>query len=135
MEYYLNQCESFSKTISEYDIYNFAGICGDFNPVHINKEKAKESIFKGQVAHGMLISSFISTVLGMYLPGPGTIYLGQTLSFKNPVYIGDTITATVTIKEIKNESGIAKLDTIIVNQKKEVVVEGEAVVKLPQKVD
>lgn len=131
MDYYLNQSESFSKTISEYDVYNFAGICGDFNSVHVNKEKAKESIFKGQVAHGMLISSFISTVLGMYLPGPGTIYLKQTLSFKNPVYIGDTITATVTIKEIKNEKGIAILDTVVINQKQIVVVDGEAIVKLP----
>lgn len=131
MEYYLNQSQSFSKTISESDIYNFAGICGDFNPVHVNKEKAKESVFKEQVAHGMLISSFISTVLGMYLPGPGTIYLNQTLSFKSPVYIGDTITAIVTIKEIKSNKKIAKLNTIIVNQKQVVVVDGQAIVKLP----
>lgn len=131
MEYYLGQSASFSKTISEYDIYNFAGISGDFNPVHINKEEAKKSIFSGQVAHGMLVSAFISTVLGMYLPGPGTIYLQQTLSFKKPVYIGDTITATVVIEEIKNEKKIAKLKTTVINQDMKVVVEGEAVVKLP----
>jgi 3-hydroxybutyryl-CoA dehydratase len=131
MDYYLEQSKSFSKTITECDVYNFAGICGDFNPVHINKEEAKKSIFKGQVAHGMLVSSFISTVLGMYLPGPGTIYLKQTLSFKKPVYIGDTITAKVIIKDINNEKGIAKLNTIVVNQEKVVVVEGEAIVKLP----
>lgn len=132
MDYYLEQNKSFSKTITECDVYNFAGICGDFNPVHINKEEAKQSIFNGQVAHGMLVSSFISTVLGMYLPGPGTIYLKQTLSFKKPVYIGDTITAKVTIKDINNEKGIAKLNTIVLNQENVVVVEGEAVVKLPQ---
>lgn len=131
MEYYLGQSASFSKTISEYDIYNFAGICGDFNSVHINKEEAKKSIFKGQIAHGILVSSLISTVLGMYLPGPGTIYLEQTLSFKKPVYIGDTITATVVIQEIENEKRIAKLKTTVTNQKLDTVVKGEALVKLP----
>lgn len=131
MNYYLGQSASFSKTISEYDIYSFAGICGDFNSVHINKEEAGKSIFKGQIAHGILVSSFISTVLGMYLPGPGTIYLQQNLSFKKPVYIGDTITATVVIEEIENEKGIAKLKTTVTNQNIKVVVEGEAVVKLP----
>lgn len=131
MEYYLGQSASFSKTISEYDVYNFAGICGDFNPVHINKNEAKKSIFKGQVAHGILVSSFISTVLGMYLPGPGTIYLEQTLAFKKPVYIGDTITATAVIEEIENEKRIAKLKTKVTNQNMDIVVIGEAVVKLP----
>ncbi|MZK52787.1 MaoC family dehydratase [Clostridium beijerinckii] len=131
MNYYLGQSASFSKTISEYDVYSFAGICGDFNPVHINKEEANKSIFKGQIAHGILVSSFISAVLGMYLPGPGTIYLQQNLSFKKPVYIGDTITATVVIEEIEKEKGIAKLKTTVTNQNVKVVVEGEAIVKLP----
>jgi len=131
MNYYLGQCASFSKTISEYDIYSFAGICGDFNPVHINKEEAKNSIFKGQIAHGILVSSFISTVLGMFLPGPGTIYLQQNLSFKKPVYIGDTITAIVVIEEIEEQKRIAKLKTTITNQNGKIVVDGEAVVKLP----
>ncbi|OFS19728.1 MULTISPECIES: MaoC family dehydratase [Clostridium] len=130
MKYNLNQSKSFSKTITEYDIYNFACICGDFNPIHIDKEKAEKSVFKKQIAHGMLIGSFISTVLGMYLPGPGTIYLSQNLNFKKPVYIGDTITATVTIVEIENNN-IAKLITIITNQNDTVVLEGEAIVKLP----
>jgi Acyl dehydratase len=131
MKYYLNQSESFSKTISEYDIYNFAGISGDFNPIHVNKEKAKKSIFKDRIAHGILVSSFISTVLGMYMPGPGTIYLKQTLSFNKPVYIGDTITATVTIKEIIADKKIAKIETIVKNQKEITVIDGEAIVKLP----
>lgn len=131
MEYYIEQNRSFSKTITEYDVYNFAGICGDFNPVHVNNEEAKKSIFNGRIAHGMLVSSFISTVLGMYLPGPGTIYLNQKLSFKRPVYIGDTITAKVTIKDINKDKGIATLKTIVFNQENIVVVDGEAVVKLP----
>lgn len=131
MEYYIGKNKSFSKTITEYDVYSFAGICGDFNPVHVNNEEAKKSIFNGRIAHGMLVSSFISTVLGMYLPGPGTIYLKQTVSFKRPVYIGDTITAKVTIKDINNEKGIATLNTIVFNQENVVVIDGEAVVKLP----
>lgn len=130
-KYYVGQSASFSKTISEYDVYTFAGICGDFNPVHVNKEEAVNSIFKGQVAHGILISSFISTVLGMHLPGPGTIYLQQELKFTNPVYIGDTITATVEIEEIELKKGIAKLKTNVTNQKEILVIKGFAIVKLP----
>lgn len=131
MNYYLNQSQSFSKTITEYDIYTFAGISGDFNPIHVNREKAKDSIFNGQIAHGILVSSFISTVIGMYLPGPGTIYLKQSLNFKKPVYIGDTITAKVTIKEIEENKKIAKLYTVVINQNGLMVLDGEAVVKLP----
>ncbi|WP_428817618.1 MaoC family dehydratase [Clostridium butyricum] len=131
MNYYLNQSQSFSKTITEYDIYTFAGISGDFNPIHVNREKAKDSIFNGQIAHGILVSSFISTVIGMYLPGPGTIYLKQSLNFKKPVYIGDTITAKVTIKEIEENKKVAKLYTVVINQNGLMVLDGEAVVKLP----
>lgn len=131
MNYYLNQSQSFSKTITEYDIYTFAGISGDFNPIHVNREKAKDSIFNGQIAHGILVSSFISTVIGMYLPGPGTIYLKQSLNFRKPVYIGDTITAKVTIKEIEENKKIAKLYTVVINQNGLMVLDGEAVVKLP----
>ena len=132
MEYYVGEKASFSKTISECDVYSFAGICGDFNPVHVNKEEAQKSIFKEQIAHGMLISSFISTVLGMKLPGPGTIYLQQDLQFKKPVYIGDTITATAMIEEINSEKKIAKLRTVVTNQKSDTVIDGGATVKLPK---
>lgn len=131
-DYYIGQTAYFSKTLSECDVYNFAGICGDFNPVHINKEEAENSIFKGRVVHGILVGSFISTVLGMYLPGPGTIYLKQNFKFIKPVYIGDTISAKVVIEEIENEKRIAKLKTTVVNQKNIIVVDGEATVKLPK---
>ncbi len=117
---------SFSKTLTETDVYNFAGICGDFNPVHVDKETAAYSKFGKQVCHGMLVASFISTVLGMYLPGPGTIYLTQTLRWDAPVYIGDTITATVTVE--KKELNIVTLETIVRNQKKKQVVIGTATV-------
>ncbi len=126
----IGDAASYAKTVSEHDIYGFAGITGDFNPVHINEEKAKQSIFGHRIAHGMLTGSFISTVLGTQLPGKGTIYLEQNLKFKKPVYIGDTCTAKVQVVEIINaEKGIYRLDTTIVNQKGEVVTDGYAVVK------
>ena len=131
MEYKVGQEASCSKTISETDVYSFAGICGDFNPVHVNKIKASKSVFGKQVVHGALVASFISTVLGMYLPGEGTIYLKQTSNFIKPVFIGDTITAHVKIVEI-SEKGKANLTTTVLNQNSEIVLSGEAVVKLPR---
>jgi 3-hydroxybutyryl-CoA dehydratase len=121
---------SFSKTISEHDVYTFAGITGDFNTVHINKQEAEKSVFKHRIAHGMLTGSLISAVLGSKLPGEGTVYLEQDLKFKAPVYFGDTCTAHVEVVEIlKPEKGIYKLNTWITNQNDEIVSEGYAVVK------
>ena len=119
----------FSKTISEYDVYAFAGITGDFNSVHINVEAAANTIFEKRIAHGMLTGSLISTVLGTKLPGEGTIYLEQDLKFMKPVYIGDTVTARVVVSEIINaEKGIYRLETKV-TRGSEVVSEGYAVVK------
>lgn len=119
-----------SKTISESDVYMFAGLVGDFNDVHVNKIKAENGLFGKRIAHGMLVGSFISSVLGMYLPGPGTIYLEQKLLFKRPVFFNDTITAEVTVDEIVNrEKNIYRLNTIVYNQNDEIVVDGYAVVK------
>lgn len=120
----------FSKTISESDIYQFAGITGDFNALHINEFKAKQTRFKGRIAHGMLIGSLISTDIGMNLPGPGTIYLSQALNFKLPVKIGDTIKANVTVME-KLEKNRVRLKTVCFNQNDEVVLDGEALVIAP----
>ena len=83
----------FSKTISEADVYLYAGVSGDLNPAHINEAYAQNTFFKTRIAHGMLSAGFISAVLGMQLPGPGTIYMRQELSFRAPVRIGDTVTA------------------------------------------
>ena len=125
----IGEFASISKTIAECDVYGFAGIVGDFNSVHVNSEVAKDSIFGNRVAHGMLVGSLFSTVLGMKLPGPGTIYLEQKLEFKKPVYFGDTITATVTVSELINEKkGIFKLETKAINQNGECVIDGYAVV-------
>ena len=94
---------SYAKTITETDIVLFAGISGDVNPVHLNQEFASDTMFEGRIAHGMLTASFISTVLGTKLPGPGSIYLRQDLRFLAPVRPGDTVHAQITITEIDAE--------------------------------
>jgi 3-hydroxybutyryl-CoA dehydratase len=126
--------EIFQKTISESDVYLYAGITGDFNPAHLNDQAAKETIFKGRIAHGLLTAGLISAVLGTKLPGPGTIYLDQSLSFKKPVYFGDTITAKVTITEKINDKNIVFCETNCLNQKDQVVLTGIAKVMPPKKV-
>lgn len=119
---------SFTKTVSESDVYQFAGITGDYNPVHINSEYANQSVFKERVAHGILTAGFISAVLGTKLPGTDTIYLSQNLDFKAPVKIGDTVTAEVEVLEKKDRKKIIRLRTIVKNQLNVIVVDGEAVV-------
>lgn len=122
----------FEKTITETDVYLYAGITGDLNPAHINQKEAETSMFKGRIAHGMLSAGLISAVLGMYLPGPGTIYLGQELKFLAPVRIGDTVKATVEIIEINNEKNRIKLKTTCTNQDDIVVLDGIATVMPPK---
>ncbi|HNX78158.1 MAG TPA: MaoC family dehydratase [Candidatus Rifleibacterium sp.] len=122
----------FSKTITETDIVIFAGISGDFNPVHINEEFAKKTRFEGRIAHGMLSASFISTVLGTRLPGPGCIYVSQTLKFKAPVRIGDTVTARVEVADLNAEKCFVTMKTVCLVGDK-TVIEGEAVLKVPRR--
>ncbi len=122
----LGDSAEISKTISETDVYNFAGICGDFNPLHVNREFAEKTPFKKRIAHGMLSVSLISSVLGTALPGKNTIYLEQSLKFHAPVFIGDTITARVEIIGLKTDKNIARLKTEAVNQEGKIVVDGEA---------
>ena len=128
----IGQSASFTKTITETDIYLFAGITGDLNPAHINEEYAKNTIFKTRIAHGGLISGLISTVLGMYLPGPGTVYLKQDTKFLAPVKIGDTVTATVTAKEKYEEKNRILFDCEVTNQDNIIVITGEALVMPPK---
>lgn len=127
-EIFIGMTKSVSKTISESDVYTYAGLIGDINPVHVNEEYAKTTRFKGRIAHGMLTASFFSTIVGMLVPGADAIYLGQTCKFLLPVYIGDTITATGVVKEIIPEKRIATMTTTVKNQRGEIVVEGEATV-------
>lgn len=124
--------ETFTKTVSESDVYLFAGITGDLNPAHINEVYARNTFFKERIAHGILVSGFVSTVLGMYLPGPGTIYLGQELKFLAPVKIGDTITAKAEVVTIISDKNIVKLRTTCENQDGKIVIEGLATVKPPK---
>ena len=128
----LGDSASFTKTVSEHDVYTYAGVSGDFNPAHVNEVEAQKGMFGKRIAHGMLSAGFISTVLGTQLPGPGTIYLGQELRFTKPVFFGDTITATVTVAELIPEKNRAILDTVCTNQNGEVVIKGKATVMPPK---
>jgi 3-hydroxybutyryl-CoA dehydratase len=123
----------FSKTLSEADVYLYAGVTGDLNPAHIDEEYAKKTFFKTRIVHGMLLAGLISGVLGNKLPGPGTVYIRQELNFLAPVRIGDTITASVEIIEITAEAKRARVKTTCVNQEGTVVLDGEAIVSPPKK--
>ncbi len=122
----------FAKTVSESDIYLYAGITGDFNPAHINEDYAKNTFFKTRIAHGMLSAGFISTVIGNELPGTGSIYVKQDLRFLAPVRIGDTITARVEVIEIMDGKNRVRLKTVCVNQEGTQVLDGEATVSPPK---
>jgi len=124
--------DSFEKTISESDVYLYAGITGDVNPAHINQREAETTMFKGRIAHGMLTAGFISAVLGVKMPGPGTIYLGQELKFTAPVRFGDTIKAEVEVIEKEEDKNIMKFSTICTNQDGVVVLKGVATVMPPK---
>ncbi len=132
MNLQIGDAAQISKIISESDIYIFAGVTGDFNPVHVNEEYAKTTRFGKRIAHGMLIASLISTVIASRLPGPGSIYLGQDIKFKAPVFIGDTVTAIVTVESIDHKRGIIKLETKCKNQNQEIVIDGTAIVMVPK---
>lgn len=128
-EYSVGERAAFTRTITETDIVNFAGVTGDFNPVHIDEEYARGTPFKGRIAHGLLSAALISAVLGNKLPGPGCIYLKQELIFLAPVRIGDTITAEVEIMEINGAGRRMRLGTRCLDQGGKVVLDGEALVK------
>ena len=125
------QTAEFTKTVTEADVVLFAGVTGDFNPAHIDQAWAEASRFGGRIAHGMLSAGLISAVLGMKLPGPGSIYLSQSLKFTRPVRIGDTVTAQVSVAAVNPEKRRVTLTTICRNQDGETVLEGEALVLVP----
>lgn len=121
----------YCKTLSERDIALFGDTSGDINPVHLDEEYASNTMFKGRIAHGMWSASLISTCIGIKMPGPGSIYLGQELRFKLPVRIGDCLTATVTVKEKNEKRKTVVLDCKVVNQQGKIVVQGDATVMPP----
>lgn len=118
----------YRKIVSEEDVVKFAELSGDCNPIHLNDEIAKKSIFGQKICHGMLLGSYISTVLGMYFPGEGTIYLSQNLKFLKPVYVNSQIAIKVVVKELKKKD-ILILDTQIYVDEV-LVVDGNATVKV-----
>ena len=128
----VGQSAMFGKTVTEADIMAFAGVSGDTNPIHLHEAFAKTTRFGQRIAHGMLSGSFISTVVGTKLPGPGSVYVSQTLSFTAPVSIGDTVTAICTITHINHERRRVTLKTQCLNGDI-VVIDGEAVVSVPRR--
>jgi 3-hydroxybutyryl-CoA dehydratase len=122
---------SLTKTFSDEDVRKFAEISGDTNPVHLDDDFAAGTPFKRRLVHGMLTAGLISAVLGTKLPGPGSIYLSQSIAFRAPVFIDDTVTATVTVARIREDKPILTLETVCKNQDGEVVLDGEAVLLVP----
>jgi len=120
----------FSRTVTEADILMFAGVSGDTNPVHLDAEYAGTTMFGGRIAHGMLSAGFISAVFGTRMPGPGCIYLSQSLKFKAPVKIGDTVVAKATITELKPAKRRAVFSTVC-TVGETVVLDGEAELMVP----
>ncbi|MCB1521982.1 MAG: MaoC family dehydratase [Hyphomicrobiaceae bacterium] len=123
---------SLSKTVGDADIVAFADLSGDRNPVHLDAEYAAGTMFKERIAHGMLSAAYISAVFGMQMPGPGAIYMSQTLGFKAPVKIGDTVVTTVKVSEVIPEKKRVKFECVcMVNEKP--VVTGEAMLMVPSR--
>jgi 3-hydroxybutyryl-CoA dehydratase len=127
----VGQAAEFRKTVTEADVVLYAGITGDLNPVHLDQVEAERSMFGGRIAHGMLSAGLISAVLGMKLPGPGTVYLEQSLRFVRPVRIGDTVTARAEVLELVPAKRRVRLATTCSNQDGDVVLKGEALVMVP----
>ena len=123
----IGERDSFTKTVTESDVTTFAGLIGDFNPLHVDAEYARKSRFGRRIAHGMFSGGLISAVLSNRLPGPGAIYLSQQIEFLDPVYIGDTITATAEVIGWQPDKRIITLKTDCLNQDQKQVVTGKAV--------
>jgi len=124
---------SLTKSVTDYDVYSMAGITGDFNPAHIDTMYAIDTAFKERIAHGVLSVSLISGVLGTQLPGPGVIFISQVCEFKRPVYVGDTITATVEVVKKDEARNRVWLRTTCCNQRGELVLDGEAEMRPPRR--
>ena len=125
---HIGQTASLTKVISDQDVQMYAQVTGDFNPIHLDEAYAVQTRFGRRIAHGMLTAGLISSVLANQLPGPGTIYLSQTLKFRAPVYLGDSVTVNVTVTQVREDKPIATLSTECRNQQGELVLDGEAVV-------
>ena len=127
----IGMSESYSQTISESDVKAYAGISGDRNPVHMDEEYAEKSRYKKRIAHGMISSSLFSALFGTKLPGPGCVYVNQSLNFKRPVYIGDTVTAIITVTKIDEIKSRVYFDTVC-KVKNKTVIDGKAELYIPE---
>ncbi len=130
-EIQLGMNASVENTVSDADIRSFADVSGDCNPVHLDAEFARGTPFGDRISHGMLTASYISAVFGMHLPGPGAIYVTQTLNFKRPVWIGDVIRTTVTVAEMFPVKRRVRFECVCRNGEDKVVLEGEAMLMIP----
>ena len=128
----VGQSAEMTKIVTSADIEAFAAVSGDTNPVHLDEAYARTTTFQGRIAHGMLSAAYISAVLGTRLPGPGAIYLNQSLRFRRPVRIGDEVTARVTVEALDERRGQATLATVCLVGGK-AVVEGEATIMVPRR--
>ncbi|MFC7048526.1 MaoC family dehydratase [Emcibacter nanhaiensis] len=128
----VGQTASLEKTFTEQDIHHFAEVTGDCNPLHLDEDYAKTTLFKGRIAHGMLTAGLISAVLGTELPGPGAIYMSQNLKFRAPVRIGDRVKAQVTVEDVNVEKKRVKLHCVC-TVGDDVVMEGEAMMMVPSR--
>lgn len=126
----IGQTAVYVRTVTETDIVQYSQISGDDNPLHVNEEFAKQTVFKGRIAHGMLTCGYISAVLGTKLPGPGCAYINQNLNFRAPVRIGDTVQTRITIKEINSDSNKVVCESVCSIGEK-VVIDGTATLWVP----
>ena len=130
-ELFVGQSATYTRQVTDADVMSFAKITGDFNPVHVDEEAAAKSRFGGRIAHGMLSAGLVSAAIANTLPGPGAIYLGQTMKFTAPVRIDDTITVTLTITELLSKNRV-KLSTVCRNQNGDMVLDGEATILMDE---
>lgn len=130
MGFKVGDTAEYTQTLTEAQVALFVGATGDHNPLHLDEVYARKTRFKGRIVHGLLTAGLISTAIGTKLPGTGAVYLGQTLRFHRPVYLGDTVTARLEVTGVKERPGgqILTLRTLCLNHKGEVVIEGEATV-------
>ncbi len=130
-DFTIGMAASYEQTITDADIKSFAGLSGDHNPVHMSDEYAERSKFKKRIAHGLISASFFSAIFGTKLPGNGCVYVSQNLKFRKPVYIGDTVRATVTVKEVDEKKRRLFFDTVC-TVKGRIVISGEAEIYIPE---
>jgi|SRR5579871_1758265 len=126
-DFYVGQTASLRRTVTASDVEAFARVTGDNNPVHLDESAAAATRFHHRIAHGMLVASYISALLGTEFPGPGTIYVSQTLSFLKPVFLGDSLVVSATVLKYRPDRAILTMATAVVNQRGEKVLSGEAV--------